>query len=227
MSLDTVLQRADIWRGSSVAPAQAVVATGFARLDGVLPGSGWPLGVLTEILYHDQGAGSVSLVLPALAAITAAARPVLWINTPHIPYAPTLQQAGCVLEHVWRVHPRKAVDGLWAAEQALRSNACGAVLLWLNGDEPKALRRLQLAAEASQSLLFVFRPETWRRSTSPAALRIHARFSNRQMLVDLIKRRGNRLPAPVVLGDARMGNGPHYAGMLKTAVPKSLFHQGA
>ena len=46
----------------------------------------------------------------------------------------------------------------WAMDQALRSEACSAVLGWANPRDPQSLRRLQLAAESSCSLAVLYRP---------------------------------------------------------------------
>ena len=53
MSLESCLQRRDIWRGKKAAPSGDAVATGFAALDQHLPNGGWPQHALTEILVED------------------------------------------------------------------------------------------------------------------------------------------------------------------------------
>ncbi|MBS1173621.1 MAG: hypothetical protein H6R12_2451, partial [Proteobacteria bacterium] len=48
-SVQAVPDRPFLWRGDSLAaPDLAGVPTGFATLDDVLPGGGWPQGALTE-----------------------------------------------------------------------------------------------------------------------------------------------------------------------------------
>ena len=88
----------------------------------------------------------------------------------------------------------------WAMDQALRSEACSAVLGWANPRDPQALRRLQLAAEQSQSLAVLFRPLQAGLSSSPAVLRL-ALFGDAQqgLQVRIVKSRGGR-PATVSLG---------------------------
>jgi hypothetical protein len=54
----------------------------------------------------------------------------------------------------------------------VRGGACGAVLLWWDGEDANALRRLQLAAESGQALAVLFRPESAAQRLSPAALRL-------------------------------------------------------
>ena len=43
---------------------------GFAALDRYLPGGGWPLGPLIEVFVERYGVGELSLLMPALAALT-------------------------------------------------------------------------------------------------------------------------------------------------------------
>jgi protein ImuA len=48
---------------------QAVLASGHAALDAQLPGGGWPVGALTELLLPHPGVGELRLLAPALAAL--------------------------------------------------------------------------------------------------------------------------------------------------------------
>ena len=57
-----------IWRGDELGAADAaVVPTGHAALDAQLPGGGWPVGALTELLQASAQAHVWQLLLPALA----------------------------------------------------------------------------------------------------------------------------------------------------------------
>lgn len=59
------------WRGGRPAsPGPAAIPTGFPALDAALPGGGWPLGALMEVLEERQGIGALSLFLPALAHLS-------------------------------------------------------------------------------------------------------------------------------------------------------------
>ena len=124
MSLEDLLQRADLWRGNA-APPVAGLPSGFAELDAQLPGGGWPVGALSEILIDRNGIGELQLLMPALARLTWADRWVTFIAPPYIPYAPALARAGVNLAHVLVVHSREASDALWATEQALRAGHQG------------------------------------------------------------------------------------------------------
>ena len=200
MSLDALLDRADVWRGGQAPlPRTRHIPSGFAALDALLPGGGWPAGALSEILGTRHGTGTMQLVLPALAHLSREKRWLAWVAPPHIPYAPALAQAGVDLDHVLVVHPRAARDHAWAVEQALRSGTCGAVLAWLEVGDGQVLRRLQLAAEAGGSWGLVFRSFRAARQPSPAALRLSVEPGKDGMAVHILKRRGGWATGPVHL----------------------------
>lgn len=133
MSLESLLQRADIWRGG-LAPPMSSLPSGFAELDALLPGGGWPQGTLMEILIPRAGVGELRLLLPALARLSQGDRWVVFVAPPYIPYAPALAAASLDLSRVLLVHPRGErgahADTLWAVEQALRAGSVSAVLAW-------------------------------------------------------------------------------------------------
>ncbi len=200
MSLDQLLQRADIWRGGRLTTAVRAVSSGYSELDGLLPGGGWPQGALTEILMPRQGIGALRLLMPALAQLSHDDRWICWVAPPHIPYAPALVAAGVDLSRVLLVHPKAQQDGLWAVEQSLRSGNCGAVLAWPVLDDTSVMRRLQLAAEAGDALGFLFRPQRFVKRSSPAALRIQLdTHINGNLSVSVLKRRGGWAAGPVHL----------------------------
>ncbi len=194
-----------IWRGRQTqAPHRlATLPTGWRALDDVLPGGGWPLGALTEVLIGNAGLGELTLLLPALARLTDARREnawIAWVAPPHIPYAPALAAAGVSLERVLVVETDATAKGdaqaLWAAEQTLRSGLCAAVLGWFTRVDDRGLRRLQLAAQEGRAWGVAFRQQRHRRAPSPAALRIAvsavAEGPDAPIEVDIVKCRGTR-----------------------------------
>jgi hypothetical protein len=199
-SFATLLDRPDIWRGDSLNRAGApVVASGFPALDAELPGGGWPAGTLTEILPTHEGIGELRLLGPALAGLSRRGLLLAWIAPPHLPYAPALAAAGIDLARLLIVRTASARDTLWAAEQALRSNACGAVLAWPQETKYVELRRLQIAAEGGRAPAFLFRSAKTADESSPAALRIGLIAANGGLAVRVLKRRGVPLARPVLL----------------------------
>lgn len=189
--LAQLLHSARVWRGRELAPAPAQ-STGFARLDERLPGGGWPLGALVELVPSACGIGELGITLPALKALCAAKRPVVFISSPYIPYAPALANAGLPLELVHRIVVRDDTDARWAAEQILRDGTAGAVLLWSQAADERALRRLQLAAEAGRAIAFVYRSPRMLANASPAAVRIALAPAQGTVRASIVKVRGGQ-----------------------------------
>jgi len=75
MSLSKLLENPRVWRGSSQVNTRTGLASGFPRLDRCLPGGGWPLEALTEILIGQYGIGELRLLMPALAELSAEEAP--------------------------------------------------------------------------------------------------------------------------------------------------------
>lgn len=186
---------ASTWRARSLAAAEGpTVPSGSAELDACLPGRGWPLGTLTEILLPRHGVGELSLLLPALRRLVLAdsdsPRWLTWIGAPHELHAPALVQAGMPLARLLLVRVAGQRERLWAAEQALSSPSCAAVLVWLESADDRTLRRLKLAAAAGRGLGIVFRPERVRGESSPAPLRLLLEPSADGPVLEILKRRG-------------------------------------
>jgi protein ImuA len=174
--------------------------TGHSALDAELPGGGWPAAGLTELLLAAPGSGELRLLAPSLGE-----RSLLWIAPPYLPYAPALAALGIALERLTVVTPDSTADAAWAAEQALRSGTLGAVLWWesVQGRAltlPATLRRLHLAAMEGRTPLLALRPAAVRAQSSPAPLRLALEpVGASQLAVDVFKRRGPPLAAPLVL----------------------------
>lgn len=197
--LDVVLNHPAVWRcGECARVAVASVPTGFAELDGALPGGGWPAGALTEIYSERPGTGELRLVMPAAARLTQSGRWLTLIAPPYIPYAPALASHGVRLSRVMLVQTTAVEESLWACEQALRSRGCGAALVWLDRAPERLLRRLQLAVEGDGALVLLFRPAR-AIPASCAALRLYVSKSQGRTLVRVLKRRGSNVPAPIAL----------------------------
>ena len=197
-----------VWRGGELEQSQQpAIATGYATLDAQLPGGGWPTGTLTEVLHDAAGIGEISFLAAALARAAGDDRMIAWINAPHLPYAPALAQAGIPLHRCLVVRPSHREDALWAAEQALKSGACGAVLFWLDGalrqagrekaNEYASLRRLQMAAEAGHAMAIHFRSTAAERLSTPAHLRVVLQREAGMLSVRIPKRRGPPLTTPL------------------------------
>jgi hypothetical protein len=155
-------------------------------------------------------------LLPALSRLARAGRYIAWIAPPYLPYAPALAQRGLPLQRLLIIRTRNLQESLWAAEQALRCPAFGAVLSWPSTIADKNVRRLQLAAEAGGSLGILYRPPEAAREHSPAALRLRLRAATDGLLVDIHKCRGGRADLRLQLSVRAI---PHLAHDDAVAVP--------
>lgn len=201
-SLATLLKNPHIWRGGhSAHPSHAGgLPSGYPALDHHLPGGGWPRQALTEILIERHGRGELQLLMPALARLSCGSEGyagteegwIAWIAPPFQPYPPALTQWGVELSRVLVVRPKKSADVLWAAEQALASGNCAAVLSWPQAMSDATSRRLQLAAEKGRSWAIVFRDSKARSEVSAAALRLEVAGGERGTDVVILKSRGGR-----------------------------------
>jgi hypothetical protein len=218
-TLDRHLWRADDLTGDEGVP---VLPSGFAALDAELPGGGWPLGQLIEVLADRPGLGELSLLAPALAATGAKRRASVWVlpvadgkrSAPRtaapLPYAPALEAAGIDAAHAMFVQPATARESWWTLEQSLRAGGpgalLGAVIGWLpdsaqHGADAdfRALRRLHLLAAQQRALVVVLRATRHAGAPSPAAVRLHLAQHGGRLQVQVLKRRGRPLIEPVSL----------------------------
>ena len=101
---------------------------------------------------------------------------------------------------------------MWSAEQILRKGSCGALIFWAQHVKASALRRLHLAAQASETLFVIVGLLARAQDSSPALLRLALRPAEDGLLVDIIKRRGparvdplsiTLQPTPVLLSTRR------------------------
>lgn len=186
-----------VWRGNE-SPSPTTRSTGFGELDDCMPGGGWPVGTLIEIIPACEGVGELSLCLPVLAALCREGRRIALVAPPHVPYAPALKRAGLLLQSVLWVGADRDEDARWSAEQLLRDGNAGAVLVWSSTHDERLLRRLQLAAETGKSFAFLYRSTSCILQASPAALRIALYPDTEGTRAELIKVRGGR-PRSVTL----------------------------
>jgi protein ImuA len=202
-----------LWRAHQLGcTQQAVCASGHAMLDAQLPGGGWPVGTLTELLLPHAGLGELRLLAPALAALQRQQRCLMWLDPPSPPCAEALVALGLDVQRLVLVTSRQPIKGrareklpaadiLWALENALKSGHLGAVLAWLPARLPAdALRRLQLAAQGHGGPAFLLRDAQERQRPSAAPLRLLLAAAGADRLrVQVIKRRGPPLDQALTL----------------------------
>jgi protein ImuA len=177
----------------------AALSTGHPALDAQLPGGGWPVGSMVEILQRQAGPHGWQLLLPALAqAIGRHAGPVVLVGAPYEPFGPSLRAQGLPGERLLCVRAEKSAARLWACEQALRCAEVAAVIGWLPQARSAELRRLHMAAQQCSRLLFVFRGIDARHDASPARLRLLLEGVD-SLQLHILKRRGPPLESPLSL----------------------------
>ena len=204
-ALAEVLARGDVWRGDTLAVlAEASIPSGHAELDAELPGGGWPRGNLTEILVDRSGLGELSLLLPALAQLSAAGGWLALVAPPWLPHAPAWAATGVAPERL--VVVRAGRQAAWCVEQLLASGGFAAVLAWPPaGLDARTLRRLQLAAAGRPVFACLWRSTAAGASPSPAPLRIALAAGEGGLSLRIVKRRGRPAARPLILSIPRPG----------------------
>lgn len=162
----------DLWKGPGKLKESSSISTGYSQLDQYLPGGGWPIGALTEILLANTEQPPLWLIVPALAKLECEKRWQAWIAPTGIPYAPAIANTGIDISKTLVICPSTYKDILWATEQTLDSGACSAVLFWPHKMLTTTSRRLQIAAKNGHSFGLCFYPSKNIRHNTMATLRI-------------------------------------------------------
>ena len=173
------------------------------------------------MLLPHPGLGELRLLVPALSRIAglddataSGGRSVMLFDPPAALCGWALAQLGVNAQQLLVVYGREGARGaatlrrmlpsadlLWALEQALKSGHVGAVLTWLPQRlKAEALRRMQLAAQAHDGPVFLFREVEARAKPSAAPLRLLLQGAGIDRLsVRVLKRRGPPLTHPLEL----------------------------
>ncbi|MYM30664.1 translesion DNA synthesis-associated protein ImuA [Duganella sp. CY15W] len=196
--------RQHVWRADELSRSRTLSAsTGYECLDAELPDKGWPQSSLVELLVQQPGIGEMHLLRPALAALSKT-RYVALIEPPHRPNAAACKFLGLTCSNILWIRAPTTANALWAAEQILRNGSCGAVLLWQKNIRTEALRRLNLAAQSTDTTFWLLRPLSAAADASPAPLRIALRPSAGGISAEVIKRRGPHHDQPLIIPLAKM-----------------------
>ncbi|MBU3708751.1 MAG: translesion DNA synthesis-associated protein ImuA [Burkholderiaceae bacterium] len=213
--------QAHVWRAGQMGLARATVTqTGYAALDRELPDHGWPHAGLIELLLPQNGIGELRIVQPALHALGE--QRIALLQPPHIPHIAAWRGWGLSPQRLLWIRTRRQADALWSAEQVLRNGSCGALLFWQQTLRHESLRRLQLAAQASDTVCWLIRPLSASDTPSPAPLRIALKPLPGGVQLELLKRRGPQCASPIHVfwsgRDARTNRAPYSANEASDAL---------
>lgn len=186
-----------LWRGKQAAHRIPTLSSGYTALDAALPGHGWPLGAVTELIHDIHGCGELSLLLPALAQLSQANKRqkkhrIIMVDPPWIPYPPALNSRGLALDNLLVIRTQNRKESLWACEQVLRGMPGGAMLAWPERLSFSESRRLQLAAENGRKAAFLFLGGNAAEASSPATLRLQLTADDGDLQIRVLKCRGQR-----------------------------------
>ena len=179
-----------VWHASEMAVGQTTTyPSGFAAFDAELPGKGWPRSALIELLLQQAGIGEMQLLKPALVKLSGKQRIAL-VHPPYRPHAMACKSWGINCRQLLWLDAKSTADALWTTEQILKNGSCGAVVLWQSNIRTDALRRLNLAAQSTDTWFWLMRPLSCRLDSSPAPLRIALRPAAGGVSLEIVKRRG-------------------------------------
>lgn len=191
--------------GTEETVQQPVQSTGFAELDSLLPGGGWPVSGLVEVVSRHKAIGELQLLMPLLRARSQQKnQSLLWITPPYPLHGPALAQSGVNIRNSFVVPPQtRCNSALWSIEKALQSTECGMVLAWQNWLSARVIRRLQLAASEGNTLGVLFHQRPIPHSPANLQLEIAAApftaDGQRQLAVRLLKARGSYRQGEVII----------------------------
>jgi recombination protein RecA len=174
----------------------AVLRTGVAAVDALLPAGGFPLGQVVE-LWGSAASGRTRLALRAVAEAHRALRLAAYVDGAGELYPPALSALGVNPARLLWVHPPGASAEPhtssqlgWAALQLLRSGAFVCVVLDLTQKthrlSPQASKRLLDAAAHAGGLLLLLTPEE---APSDGSLRLRMTAGPRSVHVEVVRSR--------------------------------------
>ena len=176
----------------------AVLRTGVAAVDALLPAGGFPLGQVVE-LWGSAASGRTRLALRAVAEAHRALRLAAYVDGAGELYPPALSALGVnPARLLWVRPPGPSASAVrhpssqlgWAALQLLRSGAFSCVVLDLTQKghrlSPHASKRLLDAAAHAGGLLLLLTPEE---APSDGSLRLRMTAGQRGVHVEVVRSR--------------------------------------
>lgn len=159
----------------STRPPEDLRLSGCQAFDELFPDQGVRPGSVVEWIGRGAAHGAVTLSLFVGLRMCRPGRPVVLIDPDRTLFPLALELFGYRLGRVVVVRPEAERDAVWACEEALRCPGVGFVWARLNDAHANSFRRLQLAAESSQGIGFLLRPDAARRQPAWADARLVVR----------------------------------------------------
>ncbi|MFW5693397.1 MAG: ImuA family protein [Thermoguttaceae bacterium] len=157
---------------AAVAREAAIVSSGLAPLDALLPQGGFLPGTLVEWLADGPGVGEGTLACLAARQAIRSDRALVVIDRRGRFYPPAAAHVGLDLRRLVLVRADTQADQFWAVDQSLRCREVAAVLAWPRRLDARTFRRWQLAAEEGGTLGLLLRPAAARSEPSWAEVRL-------------------------------------------------------
>ncbi|MVT28902.1 recombinase RecA [Acidovorax citrulli] len=151
----------------------ATLPTGHAVLDAALPGAGWPLRAVIDVLQPQPGVAELRLLSPCPGCGRGDGRgPGAGGASDATPTPAGIQQLGIDACRVTWIAADTPLDRLWTVEQLVRAGSSGAIVAWLPRARGDQIRRLQVCAQDCAGPVFLVRPAEVAREPSAAPLRV-------------------------------------------------------
>lgn len=157
-STDTLPEWDGVTEIASLTPPR-IFPTPCPALNQWFPDRGIPAGSIVEVVCSDIGAGATHFCLTLAQSICGHDGLLVVIDRRHDFHAEALVGLGWDLENVLLVRPENDEDHGWALEQALAHPSVGAVWTRIETCDSRRQRRWQLAAEKSQAVGILQRPD--------------------------------------------------------------------
>lgn len=182
-----------LWQANNPKASEAHHAqlTGFKELDQALQG-GFPACGVIDIRSR-IGIGELRLILPSVLKRQQqrSTELVTFIAPPLSLNSEMLAEFGFNLEQIMIIQPTSTKQILWSAEQSLKSGCCHTVIIWQQSLSVAQVKRLQLAAEQGNCLLFIMRQIQQQEHISlPATIALKLHPSRAGIKAQIIKRKG-------------------------------------
>jgi protein ImuA len=185
-------------------PAGSWISSGSSAMDRCLPGGGYALGSMVELVHGMggvtrvpgegdrsrvrsglpvRGLGVLAIALRLAREWIADGKYLVVVDREERLYVPGLVSLGIPCERLIVLRPRSESDAIWGMDQALRSPAVGGVIASVQHLDDRVARRLQLATEQGGGLGILLR--------DVVSARLHPSWSEVQWRVQAAERDRN------------------------------------